>query len=54
MTSEAPKTQFRRDYFTAGRGRSITALVERAEQPGLFDEIELKAIGSSAIHDNRV
>jgi len=38
------KTQFRRGYYTAGRGRSITALIERREQPGLFDEYELKQV----------
>ena len=38
------KTQFRRGYYTAGRGRSITALIERIEQPGLFDAVELKEI----------
>lgn len=40
-----PKTQFRRGYYTSGNGRSITALIERSEQPGLFDEVELKRIG---------
>lgn len=40
-----PKTQFRRGYYTSGKGKSITALIERVEQPGLFDEIELKKIG---------
>ena len=39
-----PKNQYRRGYYTAGKGNSITALVERAEQPGLFDEIELKKL----------
>lgn len=42
-----PKTQFRRGYYTSGKGKSITALIERAEQPGLFDEIELRQIGSA-------
>ena len=40
-----PKTQFRRGYYTSGKGKSITALIERIEQPGLFDEIELKKLG---------
>lgn len=39
-----PKTRYRRGYYCAGNGRSITALVERDNQPGLFDEIELKQI----------
>lgn len=43
----APKTQFRRGYYTSGKGKSITALIERAEQPGLFDEIELRQIGNA-------
>ena len=38
------KTQFRRGYYTAGKGRSVTALIERIEQPGLFDAVELKQI----------
>lgn len=42
-----PKNQFRRGYYTSGKGKSITALIERAEQPGLFDEIELRQIGSA-------
>ena len=42
-----PKTQFRRGYYTSGKGKSITALIERAEQPGLFDEIELRQIGNA-------
>lgn len=42
------KTSFRRGYYCAGKGRSITALVERANQPGLFDEIELRQIGTGA------
>lgn len=37
-----PKTQYRRGYYTSGRGRSMTALIERYDQPGLFDEIKLK------------
>lgn len=40
-----PKTQFRRGYYTSGKGKSITALIERIEQPGLFDEIELQKLG---------
>lgn len=40
-----PKTQFRRGYYTSGKGKSVTALIERYDQPGLFDEIELKRIG---------
>lgn len=46
-----PKTQFRRGYYTAGNGRSITALVERMDHPGLFDEVEL--IGCPRIEANR-
>ena len=42
-----PKNQFRRGYYTSGKGKSITALIERVEQPGLFDEIELRQIGSA-------
>ena len=42
-----PKTQFRRGYYTSGKGKSITALIERAEQPGLFYEIELRQIGNA-------
>lgn len=42
-----PKTQFRRGYYTSGKGKSITALIERAEQPGIFDEIELRQIGNA-------
>lgn len=38
------KTQFRRGYYTAGKGRSVTALIERVEQPGLFDAVELKQL----------
>lgn len=38
------KTQFRRGYYTAGKGRSVTALIERIEQPGLFDAVELKQL----------
>lgn len=48
-----PKTQFRRGYYTSGAGRSIMALVERSDQPGLFDEIELKAICNLAAGDNK-
>ena len=40
-----PKTQFRRGYYTSGKGKSVTALIERYDQPGLFDEVELKRIG---------
>ena len=39
-----PKTRFRRGYYTAGKGRSITALIERAETPNLFDAVELKKL----------
>ena len=39
------KTQFRRGYYTSGKGKSVTALIERYDQPGLFDEVELKRIG---------
>ena len=37
-----PKTQYRRGYYTSGKGKSMTALIERYDQPGLFDEIKLK------------
>lgn len=40
-----PKNQYRRGYYCAANGKSITALIERPEQPGLFDEVELKKIG---------
>ena len=40
-----PKNQYRRGYYCSSNGKSITALIERVEQPGLFDEIELKKIG---------
>ena len=40
-----PKNQYRRGYYCAANGRSIAALIERPEQPGLFDEVELKKIG---------
>lgn len=40
-----PKTQFRRGYYTSGKGKSVTALIERYDHPGLFDEVELKRIG---------
>lgn len=36
-----PKNQFRRGYYVSRNGRSVSALIERMEQPGLFDEIEL-------------
>jgi len=36
-----PKTQYRRGYYTSGNGKSAMALIERIDQPGLFDEIEL-------------
>ncbi len=37
-----PKTQFRRGYYTAGNGRSVTALIEHPTLPGLFEQIELQ------------
>lgn len=40
-----PKKQYRRGYYTSGKGKSVTALIERYDQPGLFDEVELKKIG---------
>ena len=40
-----PKNQYRRGYYTSGKGKSVTALIERYDQPGLFDEVELKKIG---------
>lgn len=35
------KTQFRRGYYTSGKGRPVTLLLERPELPGLFEEVEL-------------
>ena len=40
-----PKNFYRRGYYTSGKGKSVTALIERYDQPGLFDEVELKKIG---------
>lgn len=40
-----PKNQYRRGYYTSGKGKAVTALIERYDQPGLFDEVELKKIG---------
>jgi len=39
-----PKTQFRRGYYTAGNGRSVTALIEHPTLPGLFEQIELQKL----------
>lgn len=36
-----PKYRYRRGYYTSGKGKAVTALIERYDQPGLFDEIEL-------------
>lgn len=36
-----PKTQFRRGYYTSGKGRPVTLLLEHSELPGLFEEVEL-------------
>ena len=37
-----PKNHFRRGYYTSGKGKSVIALIERYDQPGLFDEVELR------------
>lgn len=42
-----PKFRFRRGYYTSGNGRPLTALIERYDQPGLFDEIELQHLAGS-------
>lgn len=36
-----PKNNFRRGYYTSGNGKSAVALIERIDQPGLFDEVPL-------------
>jgi len=40
-----PKNQYRRGYYVSGNGKSVSALIERMEQPGLFEEVELKQLG---------
>lgn len=40
-----PKNFYRRGFYTSRNGKPVTALVERYDQPGLFDEVELKKIG---------
>lgn len=39
-----PKTQWRRGYYTAGKGRSITALIESPNLPGLFEAVRLEKL----------
>lgn len=39
-----PKNFYRRGFYTSRNGKPVTALVERYDQPGLFDEIELKKL----------
>lgn len=39
-----PKTQFRRGYYVGGKGRSISALIEHPNLPGLFEEVKLRSI----------
>lgn len=41
-----PKTQFRRGYFVSRNGRSVTALIEHPELPGLFSEYHLAQLGA--------
>ena len=36
-----PKNNFRRGYYTSGNGKPAVALIERIDQPGLFDEVPL-------------
>lgn len=36
-----PKNNFRRGYYTSGNGKPAAVLVERLDQPGLFDEVPL-------------
>lgn len=42
------KVRFRRGYYCAGNGRSVTALIEHPELPGMFEEFRLAPIGSKA------
>ena len=39
-----PKCRYRRGYYTSGKGKAVTALIERYDQPGLFDEVELQKL----------
>lgn len=39
-----PKTQWRRGYYTAGKGRSIMALIESPNLPGIFEEVRLEKL----------
>lgn len=39
-----PKTQWRRGYYTAGKGHSITALIESPNLPGMFEEVRLEKL----------
>lgn len=39
-----PKTQWRRGYYTAGKGRSIMALIESPNLPGMFEEVRLEKL----------
>lgn len=44
-----PKTNLRRAYWTSGNGKPASMiLLERVEQPGLFEEIEVRQIGEAA------
>lgn len=44
-----PKTNLRRAYWTSGNGKPASMLLlERVEQPGLFEEIEVRQLGESA------
>lgn len=36
-----PKNNFRWGYYTSGNGKPAVALIERLDQPGLFDEVPL-------------
>ncbi|MGE4565568.1 MAG: antA/AntB antirepressor family protein [Victivallaceae bacterium] len=42
-----PKTQFRRGYYTSGKGRPVSMLIEHQELPGLFEEFELVRVNQS-------
>ena len=43
-TTGNPKCRYRRGYYTSGKGKAVTALIERYDQPGLFDEVELQKL----------
>lgn len=40
--SGKPRTNLRRAYWTSGTGKPASILLERIEQPGLFDEVHLQ------------